>query len=67
VVPLFGCNDTVVGGTVAGVTAFSVTTIATACPPIAIALTAAAPALTVVGNVRSANKVKGLSQIIVLD
>ncbi len=43
-------KDTVVGGTVGGVTAFSVTTIAAACPPIAIALTAVAPALTVVGT-----------------
>lgn len=43
-------KDTVVGGTVGGVTAFTVTTIAAACPPIAIALTAAAPALTVVGT-----------------
>jgi len=42
-------QDTVVGGIVGGVTAFTVTTIATACPPIAIALTAAAPALTIVG------------------
>jgi hypothetical protein len=43
-------KDTVVGGTVGGVTAFTVTTIAAACPPIAIALTAVAPALTVVGT-----------------
>lgn len=43
-------KDTVIGGTVGGVTAFTVTTIAAACPPIAIALTAAAPALTVVGT-----------------
>ncbi|MBF2015250.1 MAG: hypothetical protein IGS23_08615 [Rivularia sp. T60_A2020_040] len=43
-------KDTVVGGTVGGVTAFTITTIAAACPPIAIALTAVAPALTVVGT-----------------
>lgn len=49
-------KDTVVGGTVAGVTAFTVTTIATACPPIAIALTAAAPALTVMGTAGMVNE-----------
>lgn len=44
-------KDTAVGGTVGGVTAFTATTLAAACPPIAIALTAAAPALLTVGAV----------------
>jgi hypothetical protein len=43
-------KDTVKGGTVGGVTAFVTTTVAAACPPIAIALTAAAPVLAVVGT-----------------
>lgn len=43
-------KDTVVGGAVGGTTAFVVTTIAAACPPIAIALTATAPILAVVGT-----------------
>lgn len=42
-------KDTVIGGTVGGTTAFATTTIAAACPPIAIALTTVAPALAVVG------------------
>ncbi|MFB2971367.1 hypothetical protein ACE1CD_20570 [Aerosakkonema sp. BLCC-F183] len=42
-------KDTVVGGTVGGATAFGTTALAAACPPIAIALSAAAPALAVVG------------------
>ena len=42
-------KDTVVGGTVGGTTAFATTTVAAACPPIAIALTTVAPALAVVG------------------
>lgn len=44
-------KDTVVGGAVGGVTAFTATTLATACPPIAIALTAASPVLVTVGAV----------------
>jgi len=44
-------KDTVVGGAVGGVTAFTATTLAAACPPIAIALTAASPALLTVGSV----------------
>ena len=43
-------KDTLKGGTVGGVTAFATTVVAAACPPIAIALTAAAPALAVVGT-----------------
>ncbi|MEH2364700.1 hypothetical protein [Nostoc sp.] len=43
-------KDTVKGGTVGGVTVFVTTTVAAACPPIAIALTAAAPVLAVVGT-----------------
>ena len=43
-------KDTVVGGTVGGVTAFATTAVAAACPPIAIALTAATPALVVAGT-----------------
>ncbi|MBD2471712.1 hypothetical protein [Nostoc sp. FACHB-145] len=43
-------KDTVVGGTVGGATAFATATVAAACPPIAIALTAAAPALAVIGT-----------------
>jgi len=43
-------KDTVVGGTVGGATAFATTAVAAACPPIAIALTAAAPALLAVGT-----------------
>jgi hypothetical protein len=42
-------KDTLVGGTIGGATAFTTTAIAAACPPIAIALSAAAPALAVVG------------------
>ncbi|MFB2894110.1 hypothetical protein ACE1CI_14465 [Aerosakkonemataceae cyanobacterium BLCC-F50] len=44
-------KDTVVGGAVGGVTAFTATTLAAACPPIAIALTAASPVLLTVGAV----------------
>ena len=44
-------KDTLVGGTVGGATAFATTAVATACPPIAIALTTVAPALAVVGTV----------------
>lgn len=44
-------KDTVVGGAVGGVTAFTATTLAAACPPIAIALTAASPVLVTVGAV----------------
>lgn len=43
-------KDTVVSGAVGGATAFATTTVAAACPPIAIALTVAAPALAVVGT-----------------
>ena len=43
-------KDTLVGGTVGGATAFATTAVAAACPPIAIALTTAAPALAVVGT-----------------
>lgn len=43
-------KETTVGGTVGGATAFTVTAIAAACPPIAVALTAAAPALLVAGT-----------------
>jgi len=42
-------KDTAIGGAVGGVTAFATTTVAAACPPIAIALTTVAPALAVVG------------------
>lgn len=43
-------KDTVVGGTVGGATAFATTAVAAACPPVAIALTAVAPVLLVVGT-----------------
>ncbi|ODH02852.1 hypothetical protein A4S05_22170 [Nostoc sp. KVJ20] len=43
-------KDTVMGGAVGGATAFATTAVAAACPPIAIALTAAAPVLAVVGT-----------------
>lgn len=43
-------KDTAIGGGVGAVTAFSVTAVAVACPPIAIALTAISPALLVVGG-----------------
>ena len=42
-------KDTVMGGAVGGVTAFTTATLAAACPPIAIALTTVAPLLAVVG------------------
>ncbi|BAY66808.1 hypothetical protein NIES22_69520 (plasmid) [Calothrix brevissima NIES-22] len=42
-------KDTAIGGAVGGVTAFATTAVAAACPPIAIALSAAAPVLAVVG------------------
>ncbi len=44
-------KDTIMGGAVGGATAFTTTAIAAACPPIAIALTAVAPALAVIGTV----------------
>lgn len=44
-------KETTVGGVVGGAAAFSTTTIAAACPPIAIALTTVAPALLVAGSV----------------
>lgn len=43
-------KDTLTGGVVGGATAFATTAVAAACPPITIALTAAAPALLVVGT-----------------
>ncbi|MFB2771819.1 hypothetical protein ACE1AT_21395 [Pelatocladus sp. BLCC-F211] len=43
-------KDTVMGGAVGGTTAFATTAVAAACPPIAIALTTAAPILAVVGT-----------------
>lgn len=43
-------KETVIGAGVGAATAFTVTTIATACPPIAIALAAISPALWVVGG-----------------
>lgn len=43
-------KETAIGGGVGAVTAFTVTTIASACPPIAIALSAVSPALLVVGG-----------------
>jgi hypothetical protein len=42
-------KDTAIGGVVGGGTAFAITTVAAACPPIAIALTTVAPVLAVVG------------------
>lgn len=42
-------KDTAVGGVVGGATAFTTTAVAAACPPIAIALTAASPVLLTVG------------------
>ena len=43
-------KDTVMGGAVGGATAFATTAVAAPCPPIAIALTTAAPVLAVVGT-----------------
>jgi hypothetical protein len=43
-------KETAIGGGVGGVTALTVTTIATACPPIAIVLTAISPALLMAGG-----------------
>ncbi len=43
-------KETLIGGAVGGVTAFSVTAVASAFPPIAIALTAISPALLVAGG-----------------
>ncbi len=43
-------KDTVMGGAVGGATAFATTTVAAACPPIAIALTTIAPVLAIVGT-----------------
>lgn len=43
-------KETGIGAGVGGATAFTVTTVATACPPIAIALTAISPALWVAGG-----------------
>lgn len=42
-------KDTVVGSTIGGATAFTATAIAAACPPIAIALSTAAPVLGIIG------------------
>jgi hypothetical protein len=44
-------KDTLMGGAVGGVTAFTVTSVASAFPPIAIALSAVSPALLVAGGV----------------
>ncbi|MBW4521169.1 MAG: hypothetical protein KME16_15905 [Scytolyngbya sp. HA4215-MV1] len=44
-------QDTAIGGGVGAVSAFTVTTIAVACPPVAIGLTAISPALLAVGGV----------------
>ncbi|NJK38991.1 MAG: hypothetical protein HC835_09205 [Oscillatoriales cyanobacterium RM2_1_1] len=44
-------KDTAMGGAVGGVSAFTITTVATACPPVALALTAASPLLLTVGVV----------------
>lgn len=44
-------KDTAIGGGVGGGTAFAVTTVAAACPPIAAALTALSPALLAAGGV----------------
>ncbi|MBD2464493.1 hypothetical protein H6G89_26150 [Oscillatoria sp. FACHB-1407] len=44
-------KETAIGGGIGAVSAFTVTTIAVACPPVAIALTAISPALLVVGGV----------------
>jgi hypothetical protein len=43
-------KETLIGGAVGGVTAFTVTAVASAFPPIAIALTAVSPALLVAGG-----------------
>ncbi|MGQ9866717.1 MAG: hypothetical protein ACUVSQ_10640 [Pseudanabaenaceae cyanobacterium] len=43
-------KDTAIGAGVAGATNFTVTTVATACPPIAAALTAVSPVLLVAGG-----------------
>ncbi|OWY63348.1 hypothetical protein B7486_53600 [cyanobacterium TDX16] len=43
-------KETAIGGGVGAVTAFTVTTVAAACPPVAIALTAVSPALLVAGG-----------------
>ena len=43
-------KETLMGGAVGGVTAFTVTAVASAFPPIAIALTAVSPALLVAGG-----------------
>ncbi|BAZ46249.1 hypothetical protein NIES4102_32790 [Chondrocystis sp. NIES-4102] len=43
-------KETVIGGGVGAATAFTVTTIATACPPVAIALATISPALWVAGG-----------------
>ena len=42
-------KDTTIGAGVGGVSAFGITTIATACPPVAVALSAASPLLLTVG------------------
>lgn len=43
-------KETAIGGGVGAVTAFTVTTVASACPPIAMALSAVSPALLVLGG-----------------
>ncbi len=43
-------KDTAIGGAVGGITAFTVTTVAAACPPVAMVLAAISPALLVAGG-----------------
>ncbi len=43
-------KDTAIGGAVGGATAFTVTTVAAACPPVAMVLAAISPALLVAGG-----------------
>ncbi len=43
-------KETVIGGGVGGATALTVTTVAIACPPVALALTAISPALLIAGG-----------------
>jgi hypothetical protein len=43
-------KETAIGGGVGGATVLTVTTVATACPPVAIALTAISPALLIAGG-----------------
>jgi hypothetical protein len=43
-------KETAIGGGIGGVTALTVTTVATSCPPVALALTAISPALFIAGG-----------------